>query len=151
MAIQNHEELLSHSADVFQREQSLENAEYIDSASVLLPPLTVDSLQRRCEERTDCRYMCSYEIRETIAGKSVVIGEGGAFVVNGSKEGILLLMALAPQAKQLIEVHISHSGWRKTVSIFEPRWTKLRQVESHGDLYLVGCRRKFGPCGYLSF
>ena len=151
MAIQNHEELLIRSADGFQREQSRENTQYIDSASVLLPPLTVASLQRRCEERKDYRYMCSYEVRETIGGESVVIGEGGAFVVNRSKEGILLLMALAPQAKQLIEVHISHSGWRKTLSIFEPRWTKLRQVESHGDLYLVGCRRKFGPCGYLSF
>ena len=151
MAIQNHEELLSHSADVFQREQSLENTEYIDSVSVLLPPLTVGSLQRRCEERTDCRYMCSYEIRETIAGKSVVIGEGGTFVVNGSKEGILLLMALAPHAKQLIEVHISRSRWRRIVSIFEPRWTKPRQVEPHAGLYLVGCRRKFGPCEYSSF
>ena len=95
--------------------------------------------------------MCSYEIREAIGGEYVVIGEGGAFVVNRSKEGILLLMALAPQAKQLIEVHISRSRWRRIVSIFESRWTKSRQVESHGDLYLVGCRRKFGPCEYSSF
>ena len=95
--------------------------------------------------------MCSYEIREAIGGESVVIGEGGAFVVNRSKEGILLLMALAPQAKQLIEVHTSYSRWRKTLSIFEPRWTKTRQVESHGDLYLVGCRRTVGPCAYWSF
>jgi hypothetical protein len=33
-------------------------------------------------------------------GESVVIGEGGAFLVNRSKEGILLFMALAPKAKQ---------------------------------------------------
>ncbi len=151
MAIQTLEEFLSHSADVFRREQNLENTKNIDSGSALLPSPTAASQQWRCEERTDYWHMCSYEIRETIGGESVVIGEGGAFVVNRSKEGILLLMALAPQAKQLIEVHISHSGWRKTVSIFEPRWTKLRQVESHGDLYLVGCRRKFGPCAYLSF
>ena len=151
MAIQTLEESLSRSADVFQREQSIENTKDTDSASALLPSPTAATPQRRCEERTDYRHMCSYEIREAIGGESVVIGEGGAFVVNRSKEGILLLMALAPQAKQLIEVHISHSGWRKTLSIFEPRWTKTRQVESRGDLYLVGCRRKFGPCGYLSF
>jgi hypothetical protein len=151
MAIYSLEELLSHSAAVFQREQNLENIKYSDPASALWRSPLAASPQQRCEERTDYRYMCSYEIREAIGGESVVIGEGGAFVVNRSKEGILLLMALAPQAKQLIEVHISHSGWRKTLSIFEPRWTKTRKVESRGDLYLVGCRRKFGPCGYLSF
>jgi hypothetical protein len=151
MAIYSLEELLSHSAAVFQREQTLENIKYSDPASALWRSPLAASPQQRCEERTDYRYMCSYEIREAIGGESVVIGEGGAFVVNRSKAGILLLMALAPQAKQLIEVHISHSGWRKTLSIFEPRWTKTRQLESRGDLYLVGCQRKFGPCGYLSF
>ena len=151
MAIQTLEELLSHSADVFQREQSLDNTKDIDSASALWSSPPIASLQRRCEERTDYRHMCSYEMRETIGGESGVIGEGEAFVVNRSKEGILLLMALAPHAKQFIEVRISLSGWRKTLSIFEPRWTKARQVESQGELYLVGCRRKFGPRNYLSF
>ena len=151
MAIQTLEELFSHSADVFQREQSLDNTKDIDLASALWPSPPAAFPQRRCEERTDYRHMCSYEIREAIGGESGVIGEGGAFVVNRSKEGILLLMALAPEANQFIEVRISHSGWRKTLSVFEPKWTKPRQVESHGELYLVGCRRKFGPHSYLSF
>ena len=72
-------------------------------------------------------------------------------MVNRSKQGILLLTAFPLHAKQLIEVDISRSGWRRTLSVFEPRWTKSRQVESRGDLYLVGCRRKFGPCDYGSF
>jgi hypothetical protein len=151
MAIQTLEELLSAAAAVFQQEQNLENNKAVGSVSALLPSPTAVFPQRRCDERMDYRQMCSYEIRETFIGEAVVIGEGGAFVVNGSKEGILLLMALAPHAKQLIEVHISRSRWRRIVSIFEPRWTKSRQVESHGDLYLVGCRRKFGACKYSSF
>ena len=144
------EEMLSHFVAGTQREQNLENNNDVDHASVMLPS-TATSPQRRCEERVDYQHMCSYEIREAIGGESVVIGDGGSFVVNGSKQGILLFMAFPPHAKQLIEVRISRSGWRKTLSIFEPRWTKPRQVESHGDLYLVGCRRKFGPCDYLSF
>jgi hypothetical protein len=150
MAIHISDEMPSHFVPVTKREQDVENKKNAGHASAVMPR-KASSSQRRCEERKDYRHMCSYEIREAIGGESVVIGEGGAFVVNRSKEGILLLMALAPRAKQLIEVHISHSGWRKTLSIFEPRWTRTRQVESHGDLYLVGCRRKFGPCGYLSF
>ncbi len=150
MATHISDKMLSHFVPVTPREQDVENKKDAGHASAVMPPKASFS-QRRCEERKDYRYMCSCAIREAIGGEFVVIGEAGAFVVNRSKEGILLLMALAPQAKQLIEVHISHSGWRKTLSIFEPRWTKLRQVESHGDLYLVGCRRKFGPCAYLSF
>jgi hypothetical protein len=151
MALQTLEELLSRSAALFQHEQTLENNRDIDSASASLLSSTATSPQRRCEERTHDQHMCSYEIRETIGGESVVIGEGGAFLVNRSEEGILLLMALAPHAKQFIEVRVSLSGWRKTLSIFEPRWTKARQVESCGELHLVGCRRKFGPHTYLSF
>ena len=144
------EEMLSHFVAGTPREQNIENNNDVDHASVMLPS-TATSPQRRGEERVDYQHMCSYEIREAIGGESVVIGDGGAFVVNGSKQGILLLTAFPLHAKQLIEVHISRSRWRRTLSVFEPRWTKSRQVESRGDLYLVGCRRKFGPCAYWSF
>jgi hypothetical protein len=129
------EEMLSHFVAGTQREQNIENNNDVDHG----------------EERADYQHMCSYEIREAIGGESVVIGDGGAFVVNRSKQGILLLTAFPLHSKQLIEVDISRSGWRRTLSVFEPRWTKSRQVESRGDLYLVGCRRKFGPCDYWSF
>ena len=68
-----------------------------------------------------------------------------------STEGMLLFMGRAPHAKQLIEVDTPRSGWGRTVNVFETRWAKPVQVESHGNLYLVGCRRIFGPCHYLSF
>ena len=64
---------------------------------------------------------------------------------------MLLLIALFPHAKQLIEVHTSRSGWGRTVNVFETRWARPVQVESLENLYLVGCRRIFGPCHYLSF
>lgn len=150
MATHISDEMLSHFVPVTKREQDVENKKDAGHASAVMPP-KASSSQRRCEERKNYRHMCSYEIRETIGGESVVIGEGGACMVNGSAEGILLLMALALHAKQLIEVRISHSRWRRIVSIFEPRWTKPRQVEPHAGLYLVGCRRKFGPCEYSSF
>jgi hypothetical protein len=99
----------------------------------------------------DYRRMCSYEVLEAIEGESIVIGHGEAFALNRSAEGMLLFIALAPHAKQLIEVHTSRSGWGKTVNIFETRWVRSVLVESLGNLYLVGCRRIFGPCHYLLF
>ena len=119
MATHSIEEMLSHFVAVTQREQNIENNSYVNQASVMMPSIAT-SPQRRCEERVDYQHMCSYEIREAIGGESVVIGDGGAFVVNRSKQGILLLTAFPLHAKQLIEVHISRSGWRRTLSVFEP-------------------------------
>ena len=94
----------------------------------------------------DYRRICSYEVLEAIEGKSVVIEQGEAFALNRSTEGILLFMGQAPHAKQLIEVHTPRSGWGRTVNVFETRWAKPVQVESLGNLYLVGCQRIFGSC-----
>ena len=106
---------------------------------------------RRCEPRMAYQQMCSYEVLEAIEGESVVIAQGEAFTLNRSTKGILLITALAPDAKQLIEVHISRYGWGKTVNIFETRWARPMPLESQGNLYLLGCRQIFGPCHYLSF
>lgn len=106
---------------------------------------------RRAEARVEYRSMCTYEVLEAQDDQSVVIEQGEAFALNRSAEGILLIMGKAPQDKQSIEVHTSRFGWGKTVNVFEARWSKPVQVESLGYLYLVGCRRTFGPCHYLAF
>jgi hypothetical protein len=149
MATHTLEEMLSGSAAVTQCERNVGNSD-VDQASAVMPAIATPP-GRRCEARMGYGRMCSYEVLEAIEGESVVIGQGEAFAVNRSKEGVLLLIALAPHAKQLIEVHTSRSGWGRTVNIFEARWTRPVPVESLGDLYLVGCQRIFGPCHYLSF
>jgi hypothetical protein len=114
-------------------------------------PATVIPLGRRCEARMDFQCMCSYEVLEAIDEESSVIEQGKAFALDRSTEGMRLFMALAPHAKQLIEVHTLRSGWGQTANVFEVRWARPLQVESFENLYLVGCQRIFGPCHYLSF
>jgi len=149
MAMHTLEEMLSHSTAVAQWDWSVGNNKG-DQASVVMPATTIPP-GRRCEARMDYRCLCSYEVFEAIDQESAVIEQGKAFALNRSTEGILLFMALAPHVKQLIEVHTSRSGWGRTVNIFETRWARPVPVESLGNLYLVGCRRIFGPCHYLSF
>jgi hypothetical protein len=143
------EDVLSHSAAITQREQNVGN-HHVDQASAVVSDTAI-SPGRRCEARMDYRRMCSYEVFESIGKKSVVTGQGKAFAVNRSKEGMLLLTALVPHAKQLIEVHTPRFGWGRTVHVFEARWARPVQAESLGNLYLIGCRRILGPCHYLSF
>jgi hypothetical protein len=142
-------ETLSHSVPVTQREPNTGNND-VDQASTVMPA-TVIPLGRRCEARMDFQCMCSYEVLEAIDEESSVIEQGKAFALDRSTEGMRLFMALAPHAKQLIEVHTLRSGWGQTANVFEVRWARPLQVESFENLYLVGCQRIFGPCHYLSF
>jgi hypothetical protein len=143
------EAMPSHSTAVTWWERNVEHKD-VGQAPAMMPAITVPP-GRRCEVRMDYRRMCSYEVLEAIDEKSVVIGQGEALALNRSTEGMLLLISLAPPAKQLIEVHTPRSGWGRTANVFETRWTRPVQVESFGNLYLVGCQRIFGPCHYLSF
>jgi hypothetical protein len=149
MATLTFESILSDSTVVSLQEQNGGNND-VDQASAVMPDTAIPP-GRRCEARVDYRSMCSYEVLEGIDEESAVIEQRKAFALNRSTDGMLLFMALAPHAKQLIEVHTLRSGWGRTANVFEVRWTRLVQVESFGNLYLVGCRLIFGPCHYLSF
>ncbi len=149
MATHPLEAMLSHSTAVTELEQNIGNNDVVQASAVM--PATTIPPGRRSEARMEYRGICSYEVLEAIDEESVVIEQGEAFPINRSTEGMLLLMGQARQAKQLIEVHTRRSGWGRTANVFEVRWTRPVQVESLGSLYLVGCRRIFGPCHYLSF
>ena len=115
-----------------------------------MPATTIPS-ERRGEARRAYRQMCSYEVLEAIGKKSVVIRQGEVFALNRSKGGMLLLMGQAPQKAKLIEVHSHRPRWGRAVNVLETRWARPVPVESLGNLYLVGCRRIFGPLRYSSF
>ena len=149
MARHGSESTLPQSSVFPQQKQMVENTG-ADQASTARPGTVVEQ-GRRGDARMDYRRLCSYEVLEAIEEESVVIEQGEAIALNLSAEGILLFMRQAPHSKQLIEVHISRSGWGKTMIVFDVRWIKPVQTESFGNLYLVGCRRMFGPCHYLSF
>jgi hypothetical protein len=148
MTMQNLEATLSPYAAVTLQEQNVENID-VDQASAVMPDTAIPP-GRRCEGRMDYRCMCSYEVLQAIDEELSVIEQGNAFALNWSTEGMLLFMALAPRVKQLIEVRTPRSEKGRTANVFEVRWARPVQVESFGNLYLVGCRLIFGPCHYLS-
>ena len=152
MATQTLDAMCSLRAAIIAQEQHVEDLD-LQQASAVMSATTAPPAPpaRRGEARVEYRAMCTYEVLEADEDQSVVIEQGEAFALNRSKEGILLVMGKAPQNTQSIEVHTSRFGWGKTVNVFEVRWSQPVQVESLGYLYLVGCRRTFGPCHYLAF
>lgn len=149
MTMQTHEETPTESVAVVQEGRKVESGN-VDQASAEMSATAIPQ-GRRSAVRVNEQRKCSYEVLEAVEKESVVIGQGEAVALNQSAEGMLLLIALAPQANQLIEVHTSRPGWSRTVDIVETRWTKPLKGETEGNLYLVGCRRAFRPCRYLSF
>ncbi|TKB75221.1 MAG: hypothetical protein E8D46_03630 [Nitrospira sp.] len=143
------ETMLAHSVSSMPQEQNVRSTEE-DQASHVTSGLTIPLGSRR-EARKDHQDLCSYEMLDATEEGSAVIEEGTAFALNRSTEGILLLMRRAPQVKHLIEVRSSRQGWGGTVDVFGVQWTKTIPVESFENLYLVGCRRMFGPCDDMSF
>lgn len=114
-------------------------------------PAESSPLWRRAGARTAYRQQCSYEVLEAAEAESLVIEQGEGYTLNRSADGILLFMGRSIPEKQLIEVHTSRSRWGRTANVYEVRWSKPVQMESGETLYLLGGRRIFGPCDYLSF
>ena len=106
---------------------------------------------RRQEHRVSEQRVCTYTLCESIDEAAVVIQEGEAYSLNRSQQGILLLMAYSPDAKQILELHIPETKWRRSLSLYEVQWMKPIMIETRGDLYLVGCRLMFGPSRYWAF
>lgn len=132
-----------------QREQ-IGGTEDPDHMSAVMLPRAIYP-ERRCESRMDSGLLCSYEMIEAIEEESVVIEQGKAIALNRSTEGMLLCMRRAPHMMQMIEVRIPCYRWRRTATVFDVRWIRSVHMESFGHLFLVGCRREFGPCHYMSF
>lgn len=106
---------------------------------------------RRFEARVEYHRVCEYELCESIDEEAVVIQQGEAYSLNRSAHGVLLLMGTPPRRNQLLELHIPESWWSHSMNLFEVQWTKPVQVESHGELFLVGCRLTFDPSHYWTF
>lgn len=148
MTMNTLESIFNRNTTVALEEPKLEDLD-IGQVSTEVPSATISS-ERRCEARMDARRLCPYDVIEVKEGKSVIIGKGEVFALNQSAGGMLLLMNLAPQSKQLIELRTRHSGWGWTLNILEAGWAKPEEVDSLKNLYLVGCRQVFGSCNYLS-
>jgi hypothetical protein len=110
-----------------------------------------EQLARRQEHRVSEQRLCTYVLCESIDEAGVVIQEGEAYSLNRSPHGFMLLMGYSPNAKQMLELHIPETQWRRSLNLYEVRWTKPVSIETRGELFLVGCQLVFGPSRYWAF
>ena len=152
MPIHTLKEILFHGTPVTQSEDKVGTAD-IGRAFGVMRTTTI-SPERRCERRRAYTCWCSYEIFESADEESAMVEQGQALILNWSTGGMQLFMHHAPHLNQLIEVAIpydSSSRWGRAVKVCETRWVRPVTVESHGHLYVVGCRRIFSVRHQLLF
>ena len=108
-------------------------------------------LSRRREVRMNEQKVCTYSLCESFDGEQVIIEQGEMYSINRSEHGILVLMGGRPRKRQLLELHIAETRSEYSLNLYEVQWTKIVPVESHGELFLVGCRLVFGASRYRAF
>ncbi len=106
---------------------------------------------RRQEARVNERKVCVYGLSESIDAGRVMLEQGEVYCLNRSEHGVLVLMGNRPRYRQLIELHVPETRWEHSLNLYEVQWTRAVPVESHGDLFLVGCRLVFGASRYVTF
>lgn len=109
------------------------------------------SHSQRGEARVNELKVCAYSLCESLNGERVTIQQGEVYCINRSEHGILVLMGGRPRKQQLLELHVAETRWEYSLSLYEVQWTKPVPVESHGELFLVGCRLVFGASRYWAF
>ncbi len=107
--------------------------------------------ERRQEVRVEGSKVCGYSLCGSIEGEQAVIEQGEVYSLNRSERGILVLMGSRPRNRQLLELHVPQARWEYAVNLYEVRWTKILPVESHGNLFLIGCRLLLGASQYWAF
>ena len=108
-------------------------------------------LSRRREARSNEQKVCGYSLCESIGQESLSIEQGEAYCLNRSEHGVLVLIGTRVRTRQLLELHVAETRWEHSLNLYEVQWTKAVPVESHGELFLVGCRLVLGASRYWSF
>ncbi len=108
-------------------------------------------LYRRREARCNEQKVCGYGLCESTGEESLSIEQGEAYCLNRSEHGVLILLGSGMRTRQLIELHIAETRWEHSLNLYEVQWTKAVPVESHGHLFLAGCRLVLGASRYWSF
>ncbi len=108
-------------------------------------------LSRRREARCNEQKVCGYGLCESTGEESLSIEQGEVYCLNRSEHGALILIGNRVRTRQLIELHVAETRWEHSLNLYEVQWTKAVPVESHGHLFLAGCRLVLGASRYWSF
>src|SRR5262245_48655544 len=104
-------------------------------------------IDRRREPRSRRIRLCVYNLMTRSSVNPDVLGvaleEGRGMAMDESQTGIGLLLRVAPEEGQILEIQSTYTPLGPTISLVEVCWTKLLVRDEEDRVYFVGCRVNF--------
>jgi hypothetical protein len=100
--------------------------------------------ERRDSKRAPCRLVCLFKLTKFVDKSTVKLTEGSGHAINKSARGMLLLLPVPLNRKQVVEIQVP-SELRKTPStkLVEVCWARPIPVSDRVKIYLAGTRFLF--------
>ncbi len=97
--------------------------------------------KRRESKRTPCRHVCPFKLTKFVNKRTVKLMKGSAHAINRSVRGMLLLLSVPLNRRQVVEIQVP-SKVRETPStkLVEVCWTRRIPVSARVKMYLTGTR-----------
>ena len=101
--------------------------------------------ERRDCKRASCRLVCLFNLTKFVDKSTVELTTGSGHAINKSIRGILLLLPVPLNRRQVVEIQVPSEA-RKTprTKLVEVCWVRPISVSDRVKMYLAGTRFFFG-------
>ena len=100
--------------------------------------------ERRDSKRAPCRLVCPFKLTKFVDKSTVKLTKGSGHVINKSGRGMLLLLPVPLNKRQVVEIQVPSEA-RKTLrtNLVEVCWARPIAVSNRVKMYLAGIRLFF--------
>ena len=97
--------------------------------------------ERRDSKRAPCMLVCPFKLTKFVDKSTVKLTKGFGHVINKSVRGMLLLLPVPLNKRQVVEIQVPSEA-RKTLStkLVEVCWARPIPVSTRVKMYLAGTR-----------
>jgi hypothetical protein len=97
--------------------------------------------EQRDSKRAPCRLVCPFKLTKFVEKSTVKLTKGYAHVINKSVRGMLLLLPVPLNRRQVVEIQVPSEA-RKTphTKLVEVCWARPIPVSDRVKMYLAGTR-----------
>ena len=97
--------------------------------------------ERRDSKRAPCRLVCPFKLTKFVDKSTVKLTKGSGHAINKSVRGMLLLLPVPVNRRQVVEIQVSSEA-RETPStkLVEVCWARPISVSDRVKMYLAGTR-----------
>jgi len=100
--------------------------------------------ERRDSKRAPCRLICPFELTKFVDKSIVKLRKGSGHAINKSVRGMLLLLPVPLNRRQVVEIQVPSKAKKKqSVKLVEVCWTRSIPVSARVKMYLAGTRFLF--------